>query len=136
MPRLVCQAWINSRQPGEVRARESTVTQVARNELLAGVAAVALFDTIRAAHAAKEVSQVDVPTPLTGPYADVGNQAKHAVEFAVAEANAAGGVDGREVTVRFLDTEAKPELAWQQTEKLALSGFNILTGHRPPAKAW
>jgi len=101
--------------------------QVARRGLLAGAASVALFGAIRVAHAAKEALQVGVPTPLTGPYADVGNQAKRAVEFAVAEANAAGGVDGREVAVRFLDTEAKPELARQQAEKLALSGFNILT---------
>ncbi|MBL8570237.1 MAG: ABC transporter substrate-binding protein [Phreatobacter sp.] len=69
-----------------------------------------------------------MPTALTGTYAQLGDEAKRAIEFAVAEANAAGGVDGRVVEVRFLDTEAKPELARQQGEKLALAGFNVLTG--------
>ena len=95
--------------------------------LLLGGSAAALLGAHRASWAAKEPLRIGVPTPLTGPYADVGNQAKRAVEFAVAEANASGGVDGRTVEARFLDTEAKPDLARQQAEKLALSGFNILT---------
>jgi len=77
--------------------------------------------------AAKEPIKIGVPTSLTGPYAQVGDEVKRAVEFAVNEANAAGGVDGRKVEVRFLDTEAKPDLARQQAEKLALDGFNIMT---------
>lgn len=95
--------------------------------LLLGGSAAALLSVHRSSWAAKEPLRIGVPTPLTGPYADVGNQAKRAVEFAVAEANAGGGVDGRTVEARFLDTEAKPDLARQQAEKLALSGFNILT---------
>jgi branched-chain amino acid transport system substrate-binding protein len=80
-----------------------------------------------AAWAAKEPLKIGVPTALTGTYSQLGDEAKRAVEFAVNEANAAGGVDGRKVEVRFLDTEAKPELARQQAEKLALEGFNIMT---------
>lgn len=76
----------------------------------------------------KEPLKIGVPTALTGTYAQLGEEAKRAIEFAVEEANASGGVDGRKVEVRFLDTEAKPELARQQGEKLALAGFNILTG--------
>lgn len=79
------------------------------------------------AWAANEPLKIGVPTALTGTYSSLGDEAKRAVEFAVNEANAAGGVDGRKVEVRFLDTEAKPELARQQAEKLALDGFNILT---------
>ena len=80
-----------------------------------------------AAGAAKEPLKIGVPTALTGTYSALGDEAKRAVEFAVNEANAAGGADGRKVEVRFLDTEAKPELARQQAEKLALEGFNIMT---------
>ncbi|HMO45933.1 MAG TPA: ABC transporter substrate-binding protein [Rubrivivax sp.] len=80
-----------------------------------------------AAWASKEPLKIGVPTALTGTYSSLGDEAKRAVEFAVNEANAAGGVDGRKVEVRFLDTEAKPELARQQAEKLALDGFNIMT---------
>lgn len=80
------------------------------------------------AWAAQDPLKIGVPTALTGTYAPLGEEVKRVVEFAVNEANAAGGVDGRKVEVRFLDTEAKPELARQQAEKLALDGFNILTG--------
>ncbi|MCC7273290.1 MAG: ABC transporter substrate-binding protein, partial [Alphaproteobacteria bacterium] len=37
-------------------------------------------------------------------------------------------VAGRKVEARFLDTEAKPDLARRQGEKLALEGFKLLTG--------
>lgn len=77
---------------------------------------------------AQEALKIGVPTALTGPYADLGNQAKRAVLFAVEEANAAGGVGGRKVAVSFLDTEAKPDVARRQGEKLALEGYRILTG--------
>lgn len=79
------------------------------------------------AWAAKEPIRIGVPTALTGTYSQLGEEAKQAVEFAVNEANAVGGVDGRKVEVRFLDTEAKPDLARQQAQKLALEGFNIMT---------
>ena len=59
---------------------------------------------------AKEPIKIGVPTAVTGPYADLGNQVKRATDFAVDAANAAGGVDGRQVEVRYLDTEAKADL--------------------------
>jgi branched-chain amino acid transport system substrate-binding protein len=74
----------------------------------------------------KDPIRIGVPTALTGAYADLGNQAKRAIELAIEEANAAGGVDGRKVEARFLDTEAKADLARAQGEKLALSGYNLL----------
>ncbi len=99
-----------------------------KRALVSGMSAIALAVAMSAnAWAAKEPLKIGVPTALTGTYAQLGDEAKRAVEFAVDEANAAGGVDGRKVEVRFLDTEAKPELARQQGEKLALDGFNILT---------
>ncbi|MBZ0123737.1 MAG: ABC transporter substrate-binding protein [Roseovarius sp.] len=77
---------------------------------------------------AQDPIRIGVPTALSGTYADLGNQAVRAVEFAVQEANAAGGVDGRTVEYRAYDSEAKPEVARRQAEKLALEGYNILTG--------
>lgn len=77
---------------------------------------------------AQETLKIGVPTAATGTYADLGNQAKRAIMLAVDEANAAGGVAGRKVEVEFLDTEAKPEVARRQAEKLALQGYKILTG--------
>lgn len=78
--------------------------------------------------AAQDTIKVGVPTPLTGTYADLGDQVRRAVVFAVDEANAAGGVGGRKVEARFLDTEAKPDLARRQGEKLALEGYKLLIG--------
>ena len=69
-----------------------------------------------------------MPTALTGTYAGLGNEAVRAVEFAVAEVNAKGGVAGRKVEIKTLDTEAKPDVARKQAEKLALEGYKILTG--------
>lgn len=78
------------------------------------------------AWAQKEPVKLGIPTALTGTYSQLGEEVKQVVEFAVNEANAAGGVDGRKVEVRFLDTEGKPEVARQQAEKLAREGYNIL----------
>jgi branched-chain amino acid transport system substrate-binding protein len=103
--------------------------------LIASAATIPLIGVAGRASAAKDPVRVGIPTPLTGTYGDVGNQAKRAVEFAVNEANAAGGVDGREVQVRFLDTEAKPDLARQQAEKLALTGHNLLAATQTSAES-
>lgn len=102
--------------------------RITRRALLIGASGAVLAGASGAAAAGKEPLKIGVPTALTGTYSQLGDEAKRAIEFAVAEANAAGGIDGRKVEVRFLDTEAKPELARQQGEKLALEGFNILTG--------
>lgn len=76
----------------------------------------------------QETLKIGVPTALTGTYAGLGNEAVRAVEFAVAEVNAKGGVAGRKVEIKTLDTEAKPDVARKQAEKLALEGYKILTG--------
>lgn len=90
-------------------------------------AAIALVASMDAARA-EETLKIGVPTALTGTYAGLGNEAVRAVEFAAEEANAKGGVAGRKVEVKVLDTEAKPDVARKQAEKLALEGYKILTG--------
>jgi len=99
-----------------------------RRQIIKGSAAATLLGVsrMRGARAAKEPIRIGVPGSLTGPYADLGNQVKRAITLAMDAANEAGGVDGRMVEVRYLDTEAKADLARQQGEKLALAGFNIL----------
>jgi branched-chain amino acid transport system substrate-binding protein len=72
--------------------------------------------------------KIGVPTAQTGPLGVDFTQVKRAVEFAVDEANSKGGVNGRKVEVRYADTESKPDVARRQAEKLALQGFNLLTG--------
>ena len=72
--------------------------------------------------------RIGVPTSLSGPWADLGNQVKRAVTFAVNEANGQGGVMGRKLAVEYQDSEGKAEVARKQAEKLALSGNKILLG--------
>lgn len=85
-------------------------------------AAVAVF-----AHAADPL-KIGVPTDLSGTYATLGEEVMRAVRFAVEEANAAGGVAGHKVEFKSYDTEAKPDLARRQSEKLVQEGYPILTG--------
>ena len=77
---------------------------------------------------AKDPVRIGVPTSLSGPLGSLADQVRRSIDFAAAQANAAGGVDGRKVEVRYLDSETKPEGARKQAEKLALEGFNLLTG--------
>lgn len=76
----------------------------------------------------KEPLKIGIPTSLSGPLGNLSTEIKRYVEFAVADANARGGVDGRKVEYKILDTEGKPDLARKQAEKLALEGYNLLTG--------
>lgn len=77
---------------------------------------------------AAEPLRIGVPTDLSGTYATLGEEVMRAVRFAVDEANANGGVAGHMVEYKSYDTEAKPELARRQAEKLVSEGYPILTG--------
>ena len=72
--------------------------------------------------------RIGVPTDLSGTYATLGDEVMRAVRFAVDEANASGGVAGHTVEYKSYDTEAKPELARRQAEKLVSEVYPILTG--------
>ncbi|MBV5265899.1 ABC transporter substrate-binding protein [Pinisolibacter aquiterrae] len=79
------------------------------------------------ASAEPEALRIGVPTTRSGPYTLLGDQAVRAVEFAVGEANAAGGVDGRKVEFKVVDDEASPDAGRRAGEKLASEGYRILT---------
>lgn len=102
-----------------------------RLKKLAWLSATGLVATGLAMHAMAqdmEPIRIGVPTPLSGPFSVLGEQVKTAIEFAADEINAKGGIDGRQVDVRFADSEAKPDAARKQAEQLALSGYNLLIG--------
>jgi branched-chain amino acid transport system substrate-binding protein len=77
---------------------------------------------------AEEPLRIGVPTDLSATYATLGDEVMRAVRFATDEANAKGGVAGHKVEFKSYDTEAKPELARRQAEKLVSEGYPILTG--------
>ena len=72
--------------------------------------------------------RIGLPTSLTGPYVELGAEAKRGAEFAAKEANAKGGVDGRKVELEFTDDEGNPEVGRRAAEKLVRGGYRLLTG--------
>ena len=56
---------------------------------------------------------------LTGPVATLGQYGKRGVDLAIAEVNAAGGVNGRPIELVSLNSESKPELAASLALRLA-----------------
>lgn len=105
-----------------------TLTRIQAALAAVSVAAAAAFAAAPAQAQNKEPLRIGVPTALSGAYAVLGAEARRAVEFAAAEANARGGVAGRKVDIKVLDTEAKPDVARKQAERLALDGYRILVG--------
>ncbi|HML08597.1 MAG TPA: ABC transporter substrate-binding protein [Xanthobacteraceae bacterium] len=100
-----------------------------RNASLLSMLAIAATSLIGAdAAMAKDPIRIGVPTSLTGPYVELGAEAKRGAEFAADEVNAKGGVDGRRVELEFADTEGNPDAGRRAAEKLARSGYRLLTG--------
>ena len=93
-----------------------------------GAAARMVCHVARSRRYAAEPLRIGVPTDLSGTYATLGDEVMRAVRFAVDEANADGGVAGHKVEYKSYDTEAKPDLARRQSEKLVSEGYPILTG--------
>ncbi|HEV2677376.1 MAG TPA: ABC transporter substrate-binding protein [Aliidongia sp.] len=95
-------------------------TAAAGSAMLAAMLATSAF--------AADPLRIGVPTDLSGPYATLGEEVMRAVRFATDEANAQHGIAGHMVEFKSYDTEAKPDLARRQSEKLVSEGYTILTG--------
>ncbi len=59
-----------------------------------------------------------IPLPLTGKQAKFGEIERRAYEIALEEINAQGGIKGRQLVLRFEDSQGKPEKARYIAEKL------------------
>jgi branched-chain amino acid transport system substrate-binding protein len=96
-----------------------------------GITALTLATLVTGASAQrsnKEPIKIGVATDLSSTYAPLADQAVRAIKFAVDEAQGAGGVDGRPIEYKILDSESKPEVARRQLERLTLEGYHLLTG--------
>jgi branched-chain amino acid transport system substrate-binding protein len=84
------------------------------------------------AQAADDVVRIGNIIPLSGPSASVGQQGKNAREMAVAEINAAGGIQslgGAKLEMFYADSESKPEKGVAEAERLInTEKVNVLTG--------
>ena len=99
-----------------------------RNALFVAMVAIATGLVGSQAALANDPLRIGIPTSLTGPYVELGAEAKRGAEFAANEANAKGGVDGRKVELEYADTEGNPDAGRRAAEKLVRSGYRLLTG--------
>ena len=97
------------------------------------VALVALFAALPglAVAQAKDPVRIGLVSSKSGVFAQQGEEVIRAVQFAVEEANAKGGVDGRKVEVQLADDESTPDAGRRAAEKLAREGFNLMIGAIP-----
>jgi len=79
----------------------------------------------------KEPVKVGLVSSKSGVFAQQGEEVMRAVKFAIEEANAKGGVDGRKVEVAEADDEGTPDAGRRVAEKLARDGHNLLIGAIP-----
>ncbi len=80
---------------------------------------------------ARDPVRIGLVSSKSGVFAQQGEEVIRAVQFAVEEANARGGVDGRKVEVQVADDEGTPDAGRKAAEKLARDGFNLLIGAIP-----
>ena len=80
---------------------------------------------------ARDPVRVGLVSSKSGVFAQQGEEVIRAVQFAIDEANAKGGVDGRKVEVQLADDEGTPDAGRRVAEKLARDGYNLLIGSIP-----
>ena len=101
-----------------------------QNSTLVKFAAAALSATVLVVPAfAADTIKLGVAGPHTGDLAAYGLPTKEAVEMVVADVNANGGVNGKQVELMVMDDQCKPEIATNVATKLVSEGVNIVIGH-------
>ncbi len=101
-----------------------------RRDLLAGAVLSAMLGSLAlpAFAAAGEPLRIGAVSSLSGVFEQQGQEVLRGIQFAIDEANANGGVDGRKVEVEIADDESTPDGGRRSAEKLARQGYNLLIG--------
>jgi len=76
----------------------------------------------------KDPIRIALVSAQSGTWAQQGEETIRAATFAIEQANAQGGVDGRKVEYQLADDESTPEGARRNAERLARSGYNFIIG--------
>ena len=92
---------------------------------------VASFGSTAALAQQKEPVKIGLVSSQSGTYTQQGAEVIRGVQFAIEQANAAGGVDGRKIEVSMADDEGTPDAGRRVAEKLARDGYNLLIGAIP-----
>jgi branched-chain amino acid transport system substrate-binding protein len=95
--------------------------------LLAG-AAVSFAAMMSVASAWADVT-IGVAGPITGQYASFGEQLKKGAELAVADLNAAGGVNGEKIVLEVGDDACDPKQAVAVANQMVSKGIKFMAGH-------
>jgi branched-chain amino acid transport system substrate-binding protein len=90
---------------------------------------IALAASLAFTGAASAQVKVGVAGPLTGPNAAFGAQLKSGAEQAVADINAAGGINGQKVELFFGDDVSDPKQGVSVANKFAGDGVKFVIGH-------
>lgn len=97
------------------------------HQMLAAAALLAALP-LGAAAQAKDPIKIGLVSTKSGAYSAMGAHVINGVKFAVDEANAKGGVDGRKILLAEGDDESTPDAGRRAAEKLAREGHNLLIG--------
>jgi branched-chain amino acid transport system substrate-binding protein len=109
-------------------ARRMTRRVFLRCAAVAATAAAAGPSVLRAQ---PRTVKVGMPSPVSGPMADVGQDSRLGAQLAVEAVNAAGGIKsmgGARIELLVADTETKADVARSEGERLINGGAQILTG--------
>jgi branched-chain amino acid transport system substrate-binding protein len=96
-------------------------------QTMAGVVLVASLPTAALAQA-KEPLKIALVASKSGGFSTMGADVISGIKFAIDEANAKGGVDGRKVEVAEVDDESTPDAARRGAEKLTREGYKFILG--------
>lgn len=102
---------------------------VIRSRLLQTALAVSLFMAGSACAASAQTIKVGVFGPFSGDAAATGSAEKEAVDLAIKEKNAAGGIRGKQIEAVYADDAGKPEEAVNVAKRLtARDNVSIMIG--------
>jgi branched-chain amino acid transport system substrate-binding protein len=90
--------------------------------------ALALVAAVAFAGSAQAQIKFGVTGPFTGPNASFGAQIKNGVEQAVADVNAAGGINGQKITLSYGDDVSDPKQGVSIANKFASEGIKFVFG--------
>ena len=92
------------------------------------VAAVAVGSFALPTVASADVT-IAVAGPMTGDLASFGEQLRRGAEMAIADINAAGGVNGEQIKLEIGDDQCDPKQAVQVANDLVKKGVVFVAGH-------
>ena len=90
---------------------------------------LALGAALAFAGTAEAQLKIGVAGPFTGPNAAFGAQLKNGAEQAVADINAAGGINGQKITLVFGDDVSDPKQGVSVANKMVGDGVKFVIGH-------